>query len=154
MIGSDGIPRVLEFNCRFGDPETQPVMMRLKSDLVAACLAVLNGDAGSVALEWDHKAALGVVLAAVGYPGAYEKGAVIDGLTAGNETSTRVFHAGTRIDEDRCVTNGGRVLCVVGLGDKVGDAQAAAYRRVDTIDWQGMFYRRDIGYRAVARETR
>ena len=153
MLGRKG-PRVLEFNCRFGDPETQPIMMRLKSDLVAACLAVLNGDAASVALEWDHRAALGVVLATVGYPGAYEKGAVIDGLNAGNETPTRVFHAGTRIDEDRCVTNGGRVLCVVGLGDKVGDAQAAAYRRVDTIDWQGMFYRRDIGYRAVARETR
>ncbi|MEE2982676.1 MAG: phosphoribosylamine--glycine ligase [Pseudomonadota bacterium] len=154
MIGSDGIPRVLEFNCRFGDPETQPIMMRLKTDLVAACLAVLNGDAGSVALEWDQRVALGVVLAAGGYPGTYDKGAVIDGLTAGDETLTRVFHAGTRLDDDRCLTNGGRVLCVVGLGEKVSDAQAAAYRRVDTIDWQGMFYRRDIGYRAVARETR
>ena len=154
LMIKDGEARLVEYNCRFGDPETQPIMMRLKTDLVAACLAVLNGDAGSVTLEWDQRVALGVVLAAGGYPGTYDKGSVIDGLTAGDETLTRVFHAGTRLDDDRCLTNGGRVLCVVGLGEKVSDAQAAAYRRVDTIDWQGMFYRRDIGYRAVARETR
>jgi phosphoribosylamine--glycine ligase len=151
MIGSDGVPKVLEFNCRFGDPETQPIMMRLKTDLVAACLAVLNGDAASVSLAWDERAALGVVLAAGGYPGTYAQGAVIDGLDDDDETA-RVFHAGTRIDGDNCVTNGGRVLCAVGLGASVAEAQARAYARVDQITFKGMFCRRDIGYRAVARE--
>ena len=153
MIDSDGTPKVLEFNCRFGDPETQPIMMRLKSDLVQACLRVLDGDTASLDLEWDRRAALGVVLAAGGYPGAYEKGAVISGLDEHEESPTRVFHAGTRLDDGRCVTNGGRVLCVVGLGERVSEAQAAAYRRVDTITWPGMFCRRDIGYRAIAREA-
>ena len=152
MIDGDGTPKVLEFNCRFGDPETQPIMMRLKTDLVAACIAVMDGRAGSLTLAWDPRAALGVVLAAGGYPGAYDKGAVISGLAREDDSVTRVFHAGTRLDEGRCVTNGGRVLCVVGLGDRVSDAQAAAYRRVDMIDWPGMFCRRDIGYRAMARD--
>ena len=152
MIDEEGAPKVLEFNCRLGDPETQPIMMRLKTDLVAACVAVMDGGADGLALEWDPRAALGVVLAAGGYPGAYDKGVVISGLAADEVSVTRVFHAGTRLDNSRCVTNGGRVLCVVGLGRGVSDAQTAAYRRVDTIAWPGMFCRRDIGYRAIARE--
>ncbi|MCB1749024.1 MAG: phosphoribosylamine--glycine ligase [Gammaproteobacteria bacterium] len=151
MIGADGVPRVLEYNCRFGDPETQPIMMRLKTDLVTACLDVLEGRAADVALEWDARAALGVVLAAGGYPGDYARGAIISGLDD-DLPDTYVFHAGTRTDGDRCVTNGGRVLCVVGLGADVSAAQRAAYARVDRIAWDGMFCRRDIGYRAVARE--
>lgn len=151
MIGSDGVPRVLEYNCRFGDPETQPIMMRLKTDLVAACLAMLDGHGKDIDLEWDPRAALGVVLAAGGYPASYAKGAPISGLDD-DLPDTYVFHAGTRLADGTCVTNGGRVLCAVGLGETVGAAQAAAYARVARIDWDGMFYRRDIGYRAVARE--
>ncbi|MGE0485027.1 MAG: phosphoribosylamine--glycine ligase [Gammaproteobacteria bacterium] len=151
MIGADGVPRVLEYNCRFGDPETQPIMMRLKTDLVSACLDVLEGRAAEVTLEWDARAALGVVLAAGGYPGDYARGDVIGGLDD-DLPDTYVFHAGTRSDGERCVTNGGRVLCVVGLGEDVSAAQRAAYARVDRIAWDGMFCRRDIGYRAVARE--
>lgn len=151
MIGADGVPKVLEFNCRFGDPETQPIMMRLKTDLVQACLDVLAGNASDVTLDFDDRAALGVVLAAGGYPAAYNKGDVISGL-AGDSDTARVFHAGTRLNGGDCVTNGGRVLCVVGLGADVSAAQAAAYARVDDISWKDMFCRRDIGYRAVARE--
>ena len=151
MIGRDGIPKVLEFNCRFGDPETQPIMMRLNTDLVQACLDVLNGKAAEVALAFDPRASLGVVLAAGGYPADYPKGDVIRGLDTERD-ATKVFHAGTRLEGDDCVTNGGRVLCVVGLGESVSAAQQNAYARVDSIDWNGMFCRRDIGYRAVARE--
>lgn len=151
MIGHDGVPRVLEFNCRFGDPETQPILMRLETDLVTACLDVLDGRAAELRLAFDPRAALGVVLAAGGYPGSYAKGAPIAGLDA-PDTHTKVFHAGTKLENGRVVTNGGRVLCVVGLGGSVAEAQAEAYRRVDTIAWDGMFCRRDIGYRAVARE--
>lgn len=153
MIGNDGIPRVLEFNCRFGDPETQPIMMRLKTDLVMSCLQVLDGEARSVSLEWDQRVALGVVLAAGGYPAAYEKGQEIAGLQGDEDVQTYVFHAGTRLEAGRYVTNGGRVLCVVGLGENVKDAQEVAYRRIATINWPGMFFRNDIGYRAVIRET-
>ena len=153
MIGNDGIPRVLEFNCRFGDPETQPIMMRLKTDLVMSCLQVLDGEARSVSLEWDQRVALGVVLAAGGYPAAYEKGQEIAGLQDDEDVHTYVFHAGTRLEAGRYVTNGGRVLCVVGRGESVKDAQEVAYRRIATINWPGMFFRNDIGYRAVIRET-
>ena len=151
MIGKDGVPRVLEYNCRFGDPETQPIMMRLESDLVSACLDVLEGRAADVQLRWDRRAALGVVLAAGGYPGSYKKGAVIGGL---NEAlpDTYVFHAGTRLDGDKCVTSGGRVLCAVGLGETVSAAQDAAYARADCIHFEDAFMRRDIGHRAIARE--
>lgn len=152
MIDAAGNPKVLEFNCRFGDPETQPIMMRLQTDIVAACLAVLDGRAATVELSWDPRAALGVVLAAQGYPGDYTRGDAISGLDEGADDLTRVFHAGTRFEGDDCVTNGGRVLCVVGLGRRVGDAQAAAYARIAHIHWRGMFCRPDIGYRAVARE--
>ena len=151
MIDSAGLPRVLEFNCRMGDPETQPIMMRLKTDIVAACLDVLEGRATRVRLEFDTRATVGVVLAAGGYPNDYAKGAVISGLDA-DDAETKVFHAGTRTLGAACVTHGGRVLCVVGLGRRVSDAQTAAYKRVDRIWWDGMFCRRDIGYRAVARE--
>ena len=151
MIGSDNVPKVLEFNCRFGDPETQPIMMRLKSDLAEACLSVLDGDAQNVTLEWDSRAALGVVLAAQGYPLSYETGDIITGLDS-HVTDTKVFHAGTKEVDGECVTAGGRVLCVVGLAETVGQAQARAHARVATIEWQGKYSRTDIGYRAIIRE--
>jgi phosphoribosylamine--glycine ligase len=152
MIDSAGAPRVLEFNCRMGDPETQPIMMRLKTDIVQACLDLLEGRGASVRLEFDPRATVGVVLAAGGYPNDYEKGQVIHGLDT-DQPDTKVFHAGTKSAGSACVTNGGRVLCVVGLGARVSDAQAAAYKRIERISWKGMFCRRDIGYRAVARES-
>ena len=153
MIDATGQARVLEFNCRLGDPETQPIMMRLESDLVAACLDVLDGRAGALELRFDPRAALGVVLAAGGYPGDHARGDLITGLDVDDDAACKVFHAGTRQDGAACVTQGGRVLCVVGLGVNVREAHARAYRRVDRIGWRGMFCRRDIGYRAIARET-
>ncbi len=152
MIAKDGTPKTLEYNCRFGDPETQPIMMRLRSDLPAACLAVLNGEAHRVKLDFDPRATVGVVLAAGGYPGDYAKGQVITGLDA-DLPDTRVFHAGTVERNGDVVTSGGRVLCVVGAGRSVREAQTRAYARVDAIRWEGMHCRRDIGYRAVAREN-
>jgi phosphoribosylamine--glycine ligase len=153
MVTPDGEPKVLEYNCRFGDPETQPIMMRLRSDLPEACLAVLNGRARSVSLEFDPRAAVGVVIAAGGYPGDYTRGQVIDGLGE-HSPDSKVFHAGTALHEGRVVTSGGRVLCVVGLGENVRAAQGSAYARAAQIHWDGMHYRRDIGYRAVTREAR
>ena len=154
MISADGTPRVLEFNCRFGDPETQPVMMRLKSDLVTLVEAALDARLDSVQAQWDTRVALGVVLAAAGYPGGYAKGDVIHGLPP-DAPDCKVFHAGTRVNGDGdVVTNGGRVLCVTALGDSVIDAQARAYEAAREVDWQGLYYRSDIGYRAVAREQR
>ncbi|HMM74504.1 MAG TPA: phosphoribosylamine--glycine ligase [Gammaproteobacteria bacterium] len=153
MIGKDGTPKTLEYNCRFGDPETQPIMMRLRSDLPEACLAVLNGEARRVKLEFDPRAAVGVVLVAGGYPGDYAKGRHIEGLDA-DLADTHVFHAGTAAQDGQVVTSGGRVLCVVGVGRTVCEAQAKAYERVDRIRWDGMHCRRDIGHRAVAREAR
>lgn len=152
MIDSDGIPRVLEYNCRFGDPETQPIMMRLRSDLAELCLAALEGKLDTVAAEWDQRAALGVVMAAGGYPESYRKGDVIDGLQR-NDPEVKVFHAGTRLQGDNVVTSGGRVICVTALGDTVSQAKDRAYAAVDTIGWDGAFYRTDIGYRAVSRES-
>jgi len=152
MIGADGAPKVLEYNCRFGDPETQPIMMRLRSDLAAACLAVLTGGAAGVKLEFDDRIALGVVMASAGYPASYEKGYAIDGLDHSRVADTTVFHAGTARRDDEVVTAGGRVLCVVGLGESVSMAQCQAYARVEEISFNGAFYRRDIGYRAIARE--
>ena len=149
MIAADGSPRVLEYNCRFGDPETQPILMRLQSDLVDLVEAALDGSLPDAA-EWDPRACLGVVLAARGYPGRYDKGAVIEGLDA-ELPDTKVFHAGTRAEDGRVVTSGGRVLCVCALGRSVGEAQALAYRRVDAIRFEGARFRRDIGHRAVAR---
>jgi len=154
MIASDGTPTVLEFNCRFGDPETQPILMRMRSDLPQLCLAALDGTLADEVAQWDPRAALGVVLAAGGYPGSYRKGDVISGLEAfEGRDDVKVFHAGTALDEDgRVITAGGRVLCAVGLGADVTEAQARAYEVVRGIHWDGVYYRKDIGYRAVARE--
>lgn len=155
MIMPNGDIKVLEFNCRFGDPETQPIMMRLQSDLVMACDAVLNGQAETVKLEWDHRAAVGVVMASGGYPSSTDTGHVISGLAltdSDNAGNTWVFHAGTADKEGQAINTGGRVLCVVGLGDTVTAAQSIAYERLKQIDWQGAFFRTDIAYRAIARE--
>jgi phosphoribosylamine--glycine ligase len=153
MIAADGTPNVLEFNCRFGDPETQPIMMRLESDLTELCSAALDGRLDSVRAEWDPRASLGVVLAAGGYPDTVRKGDEIHGLAAAAKLPGKVFHASTRLDGRKVVTNGGRVLCAVGLGTTVAEAQRAAYALCDQIRWEGVQYRRDIGYRAIARET-
>jgi phosphoribosylamine--glycine ligase len=152
MITADGTPKVLEYNCRFGDPETQPILMRLRSDLVALCLAAVDGGLDAASAQWDPRPALGVVLAAGGYPGAYEKGRPIHGLDAADLPDTKVFHAGTLLRDGEVVTNGGRVLCVTALGETVAEAQALAYRAADRIRWDGVYCRRDIGHRAVARE--
>ncbi len=151
MIAEDGTPNVLEFNCRFGDPETQPIMMRLKSDLVELCLAATDGQLQGHFAEWDPRSALGVVLASAGYPESYEKGKVISGLDQ-EQPDLKVFHAGTSEKEGDILTAGGRVLCVSALGDSVKDAQEKAYAGVEKINWNGMFYRRDIGHKAITRE--
>ncbi len=150
MIDPDGTPKVLEFNCRFGDPETQPVLMRLRSDLAVLCNAALDGKLDEAAAEWDPRPALGVVLAAGGYPADYRKGDVISGLDRVRDA--KVFHAGTRLADDTVVTHGGRVLCVTALGSDVRAAQQAAYAAVEQIQWNGVFCRHDIGYRAIQRE--
>ena len=153
MITKDGTPKVLEFNCRFGDPETQPIMMRLKSDLVLLCLAATNKILDQSTAEWDERAALGVVTASKGYPESSSKGDVINGLDSGFPDNVKVFHAGTANNDNHIVTAGGRVLCVTGLGSTVTEAQAAAYEALKKINYDGMFYRNDIGYRAVEREN-
>jgi phosphoribosylamine---glycine ligase len=152
MIAPDGTPNVLEFNCRFGDPETQPIMMRLVTDLTELCDAAIDGGLQKIEATWDPRAALGVVLAAGGYPESSAKGDVIDGLESAARLPGKVFHAATKLVDGKVVTNGGRVLCAVGLGSTVGDAQRTAYALCDEIHWSGMRYRRDIGYRAIARE--
>lgn len=152
MITADGTPKVLEFNCRFGDPETQPIMMRLQSDLAALCLATINGELGHQEIGWDERCALGVVMAAGGYPERYDKGKVISGLPEVAGEDVKVFHAGTALSNGEVVTSGGRVLCVVGLGHTVAEAQKTAYEQAAKIQWDGAFYRSDIGYRALARE--
>lgn len=154
MIASDGTPKVLEFNCRFGDPETQPIMMRLQSDLSELCLAALDKKLDTVTAKWDSRPALGVVLAAGGYPDEYRKGDIIEGIEEANNTDVKVFHAGTRLDEQgQLVTSGGRVLCVTALGENVTDAQKRAYEGVAKIHWNEVYYRTDIGHRAVKREA-
>ncbi len=152
MITPDGTPKVIEFNCRMGDPETQPIMVRLRSDLVDMCLAALEGRLEAVKADWDSRASLGVVMAAGGYPEAYAKGKRITGLDLVDSDSQKVFHAGTTLDGDSVITSGGRVLCVVGLGDTVRAAADEAYAAVAKIDWEGAYFRRDIGHRAIARE--
>ncbi|MBD3669536.1 MAG: phosphoribosylamine--glycine ligase [Gammaproteobacteria bacterium] len=153
MIMGDGSPKVIEYNVRFGDPETQPIMMRLKSDLVSLSLAAIEGKLDSVSAEWDPRASLGVVLAAGGYPGSYAKGDAIQGIPR-EETDRKVFHAGTAEQDGDIVTSGGRVLCVVALGESVAQAQDRAYEWVERIDWKDVSYRKDIGYRAIAREQK
>lgn len=152
MIAPDGTPNVLEFNCRLGDPETQPILMRLKSDLTALCEAALGGRLDTVSAHWDPRAALGVVMAAAGYPEAPRRGDPIEGLAAAAGLPGKIFHAGTRLESGIVRTSGGRVLCAVGLGSTVAAAQREAYALVDTVHWPGVQFRRDIGYRAVARE--
>jgi phosphoribosylamine---glycine ligase len=158
MIAADGTPNVLEFNCRFGDPETQPILMRLQSDLVDLCEAALSGALARIDSRWDPRASLGVVMAAGGYPDAYHKGDTISGLDTAAKLPGKVFHAGTRTvdsgtEGEKIVTAGGRVLCAVGLGDTVAAAQAQAYALVNAIHWNLVQYRRDIGYRAIDREN-
>jgi len=152
MITADGTPKVIEFNCRMGDPETQPIMMRLRSDLAAICSATLNGTLGEQQTEWDSRAALGVVMAAGGYPGNYAQGMSIAGLDDADSDTQKVFHAGTATGNDDVVTSGGRVLCVVGLGDTVAEAAKQSYDAVDKIYWDDVYFRTDIGHRAIARE--
>jgi len=146
MITSDGTPKVIEFNCRFGDPETQPIMLRMRSDLVAHCLAALKGELDAETVSWDEKAALGVVLAAGGYPSSYETGDIIEGLSDIKQTpSLKIFHAGTAIQDDNIVTAGGRVLCATALGSNITEAQKLAYELVQQICWEGITFRTDIG---------
>ena len=152
MIGADGAPRVLEFNCRFGDPETQPILARMRSDLTVLCEAAIDGRLAACDVDWDPRAAAGVVLAAGGYPDAVRKGDVIHGLDSASRLPGKVFHAGTVLRGDDVVTNGGRVLCAVGLGETVRAARQQAYGLVDALSFEGMQYRRDIGHRALARE--
>ena len=155
MISPDGAVNVIEFNCRFGDPEAQPVMMRLQSDLAALCQAALDKKLDQVSAQWDARASIGVVLASGGYPDAYDKGAVISGLDQATATGdAKIFHAGTALKDGQVVTNGGRVLCAVALGDTVTAAQKAAYTLAEKIQWDKLYYRRDIGHRAIAREQR
>lgn len=153
MIMSDGTPKVIEFNCRMGDPETQPIMSRLKSDLVSLCEATLDGGLAEFETEWDSRAALGVVMAAGGYPSAYARGNKISGLNKQSDGDAKVFHAGTSMDGDDIYTSGGRVLCVVGLGESVAAAKQVAYSQVESIDWEDVYYRNDIGHRAISRES-
>ena len=151
MIDAEGQPKVIEFNCRFGDPEAQPVMMRLQSDLLQACQAAVAGRLAESQLHFDPRVALGVVMAAGGYPQQYDRGDVISGLDK-ELADTKIFHAGTRMQDGEVVTEGGRVLCVVGLGDNAALAQARAYERVDLIGWRNRYFRKDIGHRAIERE--
>jgi phosphoribosylamine---glycine ligase len=150
MIGADGSPRVIEFNCRFGDPEAQPVLTRLQSDLTVLCEAALDGRLRQQTAQWDPRPALGVVLAAAGYPDAPRSGDPINGLEAAARLPGKVFHGGTTLAGDRVVTSGGRVLCAVGLGADLKSAHHQAYQLVHAIDFAGMQYRHDIGYRALA----
>ncbi|TXN12334.1 phosphoribosylamine--glycine ligase [Vibrio parahaemolyticus] len=152
MIDKDGTPKVIEYNCRFGDPETQPIMMRMESDLVALCLAAIDEKLDQVESKWDPRASIGIVLAAGGYPAAYNKGDVIYGLPQVEIEGEKVFHAGTDNKDGDIVTNGGRVLCATALGNSVSEAQQRAYELAKQISWDGMFHRNDIGYRAIARE--
>lgn len=153
MITEDGAPKVIEYNCRFGDPETQPIMLRLQSDLVALCNAALDKNLNKVTAQWDERAAVGVVLAAGGYPASYEKGAAINGLPESETADQKVFHAGTTLSAEQTVlTSGGRVLCATALGTSVKAAAEGAYALASNISWNGSFYRKDIAYRAIERE--
>ena len=153
MITPDGAPKVIEYNCRFGDPETQPIMMRLQTSLAELCLAALDKRLDQVTAEWDSRPAVGVVLAAGGYPGDYRKGDEIE-LPQSEADDSKIFHAGTALKDGKVVTAGGRVLCATALGQSVSDAQQRAYEAVHQVRWQDMFYRHDIGYRAIAREQK
>ncbi|MBH2078878.1 MAG: phosphoribosylamine--glycine ligase, partial [Pseudomonadales bacterium] len=152
MIDKAGNPKVIEFNCRFGDPETQPVMLRLQSSLVLLVEAALAQALDKVEAQWDPRPSVGIVLAAGGYPGDYAKGVAINGLDTAAALEGKVFHAGTALKDGQVVTAGGRVLCATAMGVSVDAAQQQAYKLAAKIDWEGCFYRKDIGYRAIARE--
>ena len=152
MIGADGAPKVIEFNVRFGDPETQPIMMRLRSDFATLVEAGIDGKLDAAEAAWDSRPALGVVMAAEGYPATPRIGDAINSMDVPDLADTKVFHAGTRIEGEHAVTAGGRVLCVCALGDSVAGAQQRAYAAVAGISWPGEFHRHDIGWRAIARE--
>mgnify|MGYP003385931147 CR=1 FL=1 len=153
MINSDGVPKVLEYNCRFGDPETQPIMMRLQSDLFELCNHAIDQRLNETEAKWDSRCALGVVLASGGYPEQYDTGIAIHGLPDKEQSDVKVFHAGTSTKDDKVVTNGGRVLCATALGNSVAEAQQKAYKAVDKISWKDLYFRTDIGYRAIEREN-
>jgi phosphoribosylamine--glycine ligase len=153
MISQGGMPKVLEYNCRFGDPETEPILLRFKSDFLELCLAAQEQRLNEIDVEWDPRAALGVVMAAGGYPLSYRKGDVIHRLPQEEGAGSKIFHAGTTMKDGQVVTSGGRVLCVTALGDTVGEAQRNAYGLVETIHWEDVYYRTDIGYRAILRES-
>lgn len=153
MIASDGTPKVIEYNCRFGDPETQPIMMRLKSDLTSLCITACEGKLDSAEILFDERAAVGVVLAAGGYPASYSKGDIISGLDINKATDAKTFHAGTAIENDNIVTAGGRVLCATALGQTVTEAQEKAYQLLHQISWKDVSFRTDIAYRAIEREN-
>lgn len=153
MINAAGEPKVIEFNCRFGDPETQPIMLRLKTSIVKMCHAALNQSFDQLNVEWDPRPAVGVVMAAGGYPDSYAKGLAIE-IGCEPDQQTKVFHAGTRYVDDQLVTSGGRVLCVASLGSNVTQAQQIAYENVGKISWDNAFFRSDIAYRAIAREEK
>jgi len=149
MIDANSRPYVLEFNCRFGDPETQPILMRMQSDFAELCVAAINQQLDQHTIKWDPRAALGVVLAAGGYPEKYGKGEIIHGLASQKSLTQKVFHAGTKLESGNVVTNGGRVLCATALGEDISAAQQSAYELTKSISWSKMFYRKDIGYRAI-----
>ena len=153
MVMPDGTPKVIEYNCRFGDPETQPIMMRLRSDIVQLCTIALDGALDQINAEFDDQVAVGVVLAAEGYPASYNKGDVISGLPQADRDDQKVFHAGTQLKDGEILTNGGRVLCATALGRNVTEAQQKAYQLTREINWDQVYYRTDIGYRAVEREN-
>ena len=152
MIDKNGTPKVIEYNCRFGDPETQPIMLRLQSDLSELCLAAIDGNLQEKETQWDVRPSVGVVLAAGGYPGSYAKGKEISGLETCDTINSKVFHAGTKLSDGKVVTNGGRVLCATALGNSVTEAQQAAYEQAKQISWDDIYMRTDIAYRAIERE--
>lgn len=152
MIDASGASKVIEFNCRFGDPETQPILLRMQSDIVELCQAAIDGKLDQCSSDWDERAAVGIVLAAGGYPGSYNKGDVISGLPETDTEGEKAFHAGTKLNDGQAVTSGGRVLCATALGNTVTEAQQRAYQLAEKIQWDGVFYRNDIAYRAIARE--
>ncbi len=153
MISTDGIPKVIEYNCRFGDPETQPIMLRMQSDLVELCELAIAGKLDQATAEFDPRPAVGIVLAAAGYPASYPKGDVITGLPESEKSDSKVFHAGTKLVDGNVTTNGGRVLCATALGNSVTEAQQAAYELTKQVQWKGVEYRTDIAYRAIEREN-
>lgn len=152
MITPNGQPKVLEFNCRLGDPETQPILMRMKSDLVELCMAAIDKKLDQTTVEWDNRVALSVVLTAGGYPNQYRKGDAISGLMQGNSNDWKIFHAGTAFKDGKVVTSGGRVLCITALGDTVKQAYERAYEIITPIEWDNIYYRTDIGHRAIEHE--